>query len=513
MAQTQAETLELLLEVGRLLSSKLNVAELLRTVLELSARVVDAESASLLLLDEKTSELYFDVALGLGEDAGRLRLKIGQGIAGSVARDLKGVIINDARLDPRWSPQMDEQSGFVTRSVLAVPMTIKGRLIGVVEAINKINGPFEPQDLRTFEAFASQASVAIDNARLFSSLKEEKLKLDTVFTEMADGAILTDPSGRLLLINQAAGRLTAATPAPATVAEAFGALTLTPSLKDIFSGAGSTRDFTAVREQPKKLVLGGKITRLPLGWLCVFRDETEKWQKEHVKRTFLSLISHKLKTPLASVTGFSDVLLSEFRDTPPSPIALKAAKAISSQGKKLASLVDKLLCYTTLENPESTVQLAPCSVDEIIKSAIVALEEWLVEQRASIDFKPDGKTLVIGNKEQLRDVVKNLLENSVKFDPKPEKTVAVSVEASADQAAIKISDTGRGIPPEDQERVFSQFYQVETFFTGQVDGCGLGLPFVRKVVSSHGGKVELSSQLEKGTTVTVRLPTKLGSRI
>ncbi|OGR86708.1 MAG: hypothetical protein A3J74_06650 [Elusimicrobia bacterium RIFCSPHIGHO2_02_FULL_57_9] len=511
MPQTQSEALELLLEVGRLLSSKLNIDELLKTVLALSARVVDAQSASLLLLDEKTQELYFDVALGLGEQASRLRLNIGQGIAGSVARDLKGIIINDTRADPRWSAQVDAQSGFVTRSILAVPLMIKGRLIGVVEALNKNNGAFDARDLKTFEAFASQASVAIDNARLFSSLKEEKLRLDTIFTEMADGAILTDGSGRILLINQAARKLTGAGD-PENLADAFTGLNLTPDLPQILAGVASP-DFVAVREQPKKLVLGGKINRLPLGWLCVFRDDTEKWQKENVKRTFLALISHKLKTPLAAITGFAEVLLSEFSDTPPSPIALKAAESIAVQGRKLAGLVEKLLCYTTLENPESTVQFVPCAVNDIIQEALKDLGARLAEARASIDYQPDGKITVICNKEQLRDAVKNLVENSIKFDTKPEKKIAITVEGSPDQIAIKVQDTGRGIPPEDQDKVFSQFHQVETFFTGQVEGCGLGLPFVKKVVEGHGGKVELSSQIDKGTTVVLRLPARPGTRL
>src|SRR4051812_19836247 len=117
MAQTQ-EALETLLEVGRLLSSKLDLPELLQTVLELAARVVDAESASLLLVDEKTGELYFDVALGLSEAASKVRLRPGQGIAGSVAKTLKPEIINDAPKDPRWSPAMDDMTGFKTRSIL-----------------------------------------------------------------------------------------------------------------------------------------------------------------------------------------------------------------------------------------------------------------------------------------------------------------------------------------------------------------------------------------------------------
>src|SRR5438105_2402747 len=164
------QSLEPLLEVGRLLSSELDLAKLLKTVLEMAARVVGAETASLLLLDEKTGELYFHTALDLGDKVAGVRLKLGQGIAGSVAKDRKPAIINDAKADPRWSPAMDKSTGFSTRSILAVPLIFQGRLIGVVEAINKREGAFNADDIGTFEAFASQAAVAIENARLFSSL-------------------------------------------------------------------------------------------------------------------------------------------------------------------------------------------------------------------------------------------------------------------------------------------------------------------------------------------------------
>src|ERR1700728_1135005 len=128
MASRDAQRLELLLEAARLLSSKLELSELLTTVLELASRVVDAETASLLLLDEATQEVYFDVALGLGDDLSKVRLPLGQGIAGTAARTRAPEIITDVRSDPRCSAKMDEQTGFVTRSVLAVPILLKGRL-------------------------------------------------------------------------------------------------------------------------------------------------------------------------------------------------------------------------------------------------------------------------------------------------------------------------------------------------------------------------------------------------
>src|SRR5690348_11558896 len=152
---------ELLLQANRILSSKLDSADLLEAVMELATRVVKAETASILLLDEKTNELYFDVVLGdAGEQIKQIRLKVGEGLDGWVAQNRQACIVNDARSDPRWSGKSDEKSEFKTRQILAVPMMTKGRLLGVVEAINKVNDTgFTDQDLKAFEAFASQAAV------------------------------------------------------------------------------------------------------------------------------------------------------------------------------------------------------------------------------------------------------------------------------------------------------------------------------------------------------------------
>ncbi len=508
MPATNAQTLELLLEVGRLLSSKLELSELLTAVLELSTHVVGAESASLLLLDEKTQELYFDVALGLGPDATKIRLPLGQGIAGAVAKNRAPEIINVAREDPRWSPAIDEQSGFVTRSILAVPMLIKGRLVGVLEAINKRDGDFSDADLRAFEAFASQAAVALENARLFSSLKEERFKLATVFEQMTDGAALTDPAGKVLLSNAAASHLlgTELTDLVASLS----AMAVTPSIPELFSGDRPVLDFAAVRKDPTLLVLEGRVTRAPLGdsdgRLFVFRDRTESFRQERLKRTFLSFISHKLRTPLAIVTGFADILLSELGAETEQPIS-KAVRAIRSQSGKVSELVDKLLSYTTIESSDTQIKPEPFSLDEAIKEALEALKEKIDKREATVEATATG-LILMGDKRLVVEALKNLIDNAVKFNVKHSPAIALRAESQGDWAAVTVTDTGPGVPPEELERVFSRFHQVEKDFTGQQEGMGLGLAFVRKVAELHGGSAILSSKLGMGSTVTLTLPRK-----
>ncbi|MBI4386235.1 MAG: GAF domain-containing protein [Elusimicrobia bacterium] len=521
MPRDAQENLQLLLDVCLLLASKIELPEVLTSIIELSSRVVDAETASLLLLDPESHELYFHVALGLDPEVSRIRLRLGEGIAGSVAKEGKPVIINDVRSDPRWSSSVDEQSGFQTRSILAAPMMIKGKLVGVVEAINHIEGPFSFDELRIFEAFASQAAIAIDNAQLFASLRTEKDKLDTVFARMRDAAVLVDDGGRILLANESAEKLFAVGAAQkAGIAEAMAQVRMEPGLKSILDSRDPIVRFEATRDDPKKLVLAGTASSLEFegspstarwrGRLFVFRDVTEERREELLKRSFLSLISHKLKTPLSSITGYAQILMEESAGRSGAvggDLAKKSIETILAQGKKLAELVDKLLRFTTLEEIDSSAfEMKPFKVDETIAEAVRSLEAWLKGHGGTVLVEAGSGLTVWGNPNLIRDVIKNLIENGIKFNTNSEKKVAIWAEARDAAVAVRVKDQGPGIPPEDQDRIFDKFYQIETSFTGQVDGWGLGLPFARRVLEHHGGTLTLESQLGKGTTVTVTLP-------
>ncbi|MBI4425182.1 MAG: GAF domain-containing protein [Elusimicrobia bacterium] len=521
---SRPESLELLLEVSLLLSSKLDVSELLETIMQLSSRVVNAETASLLLVDPKTNELYFDVALGLAPELSRIRLKMGQGIAGSCAQEGRTLVINDVRKDARWSATMDKTSGFVTRSILAAPMKIKGRTIGVVEAINKIEGGFSDDDIRVFEAFASQAAVAVENARLFASVIEEKARLDTMFSQMTDAALLIDGRGAVLIANGSASRhLGAALEGASHLERAFGGFAVTPSIPELLASSQPSVRFEAVRERPKELILAGaasvirfeQLGRQPAstGRLILFRDVTAERHEDALKRSFLSLISHKLKTPLASITGYSQLLVEDLQSEGSKEIVGRSVSAILAQGNKLSSLVDKLLNYTVLEElRDSDIARDAVSVDELAAEALASLKGWLDDQKGSVQVRPAPGLLIDGDRLLLRDVIKNLIENGVKFST-GDKSVELWAEPQGGQVAVHVRDRGPGIPPEEQGKIFDRFYQVEASFTGQVEGWGLGLPFVKKVVESHGGRVRLDSSLGSGTTVTVWLPAGTAARL
>lgn len=141
--------------------------------METITELVNCEAGSLLLLDESTNELYFQIALGeKGEEVKEIRLKIGEGIAGWVAKEGKSIIVHDVRKDKRWFRKADEKTKFQTRNMICVPVKSKGRVIGVVQAINKKRGRWLMDDLKLLEHLSNQLSIAIENARLYEELRK-----------------------------------------------------------------------------------------------------------------------------------------------------------------------------------------------------------------------------------------------------------------------------------------------------------------------------------------------------
>ncbi len=180
----RANQFRLLREIGTVINSTLKENEIMKRTIESITKLLHSESGSLLILDEKSKELYFDVAHGeKGDEIKRIRLKLGEGIAGWVAKEGKPLIVNDVQSDKRHYRKADEASQYVTRNILCVPVKIKGKVIGVIEAVNKINGLFTKGDLSILTYLADQVAIAIDNAKLYEELKRTFLDTSEALAE------------------------------------------------------------------------------------------------------------------------------------------------------------------------------------------------------------------------------------------------------------------------------------------------------------------------------------------
>ncbi|MBI2864764.1 MAG: GAF domain-containing sensor histidine kinase [Chloroflexi bacterium] len=181
----QISHLVTLQDVAQALSSELNLGRLLDRIVRSAAGLLHAPASSLLMVDESTNELVFEVVLGeKGDYLRQRRMSLNEGIAGWVAINGVPTIVNDVSKDCRFNRNLGEYDDFKTISILAAPLVVKGKTIGVIEVLNKATGPFTSEDLHWLEALASQAAIAIDNARLYQDVSDERNKLITVQEDM-----------------------------------------------------------------------------------------------------------------------------------------------------------------------------------------------------------------------------------------------------------------------------------------------------------------------------------------
>lgn len=168
-------------EIGKTLTSVLSLNGVLNTIMEKVGELFDAKNWSLLLLDENTNELKFEISVGLNyEKLKSISLKVGEGIAGWVAEHQTPAIIENVAKDPRWTPKIDKVTNFKTKSIIAVPLISKGKVLGVIELINLINKKkkFTEENMILFQAFADYAAIAIENAKYLQKIEELTIKDD-----------------------------------------------------------------------------------------------------------------------------------------------------------------------------------------------------------------------------------------------------------------------------------------------------------------------------------------------
>jgi len=353
--------------------------------------------------------------------------------------------------------------------------------------------------------------MAVANSVLFAAIRQEKEKLETIFSETREGMMWTDPAGRVLMLNPSARALLGCE-SPKTLPEALKGFDAAPSPESLLASRARITPVEFKRAEPKLLILSGVSDRLgkeddPAGLLFVFHDATIEKRGETLARNFLSIVSHKLRTPLGVALGYLDLLLGPNEALGAEPRRL--LEKIRGQDEQLLSLVEKLIGFTVVQNPGSIVlQKSPTKPADAVRDAIKAVPgladpavtlRWNLEEASRLPLLDVDPGL-------LKGVVANLLENAVKFNRAERKEVEISFALVDEGLRLSVRDNGPGIPSEEQPKLFRRFYQIDDDFTGQVPGFGLGLAYVKNVAEAHGGRAGLASAPGSGSEFFVILP-------
>ena len=224
---------------------------------------------------------------------------------------------------------------------------------------------------------------------------------------------------------------------------------------------------------------------------------------EQAKDEFVATVSHELRTPLTSIIGYLELLALDGDDL--SPEHRRFVDVIDRNASRLLGLVNDLLVVAQADAGRLDLTMAPFSTERLVADAVASAlpiaESGGVELRAHSEPMPE----LVGDRARLAQLLDNLVSNAVKFTP-ADGSVAVRARREDGRLVLEVADTGVGIAPEDQERLFDRFYRAETAHENAVQGTGLGLSIVKLIAEAHGGTVQVASRLAAGTTFAVTLP-------
>jgi len=517
MIDYQLRQREYLLEISRAMTSRLDLPSVLRLILENAVEMLQGQ-AGLIALRQEDDSLRVQASYGL--PAGLLHL------FAPLLTDIPALAEREDLI--RWTiPDLQMRLSLVVpaiglglRQVVALPLIMEGIPIGVIYIFRSRGGAFSANDRQVLASFADQAAIAVHNARLYQQLVHEKRRLDAIIQNSADGVMILDTQCHIRVFNRALEGMTG-WPAEEALGQPCSRVL---ALRDRQGKGICEAMCPLVQTEPEEyLYVEGNIKRSdgsvitvgitysPLydkeGYLVSVianvRDITRFREAEEMKSTFVSVISHELKSPVSIIKGYADTLRRE--DAQWDADTLRQGLAvIAEESDRLNRLIDNLLDASRLQASAFKLELSYLQIDKLAEKVMEEFRTQSSEHMFTLDFPPDFPA-VRGDIERLRQVLTNLLSNAIKYSPRG-SLIQTGGWADEDWIYVYVADEGIGIPKSEQEYIFERFYRVESPLSRRTEGAGLGLYLCKEVVKAHGGKIWVQSEPGRGAKFIFKLP-------
>jgi PAS domain S-box-containing protein len=512
-SQHQAMVMTALAQSASKISSSLNLDDVLHGILEQTSQTLNSQAVSLALIDPLDGSLVFRaVSGGSGYSVVNVRLPLGKGIAGWVAQEGEGVIVQDASKDERFDPEVDKLSGFTTLGIACAPIQYRNQVIGIIEALNPLGGYFEPDALLLLSGIGGLAGTAIRHAQLFQQLQAAHQSYRELFENSIDPILITNWDGLILEVNRQA-----ITASDYSRDGLFGmdiaALFNQPS--DLLGeGFEKLRDDETFDYESVLRTRGGH--ELPIQ-VCVrqvrldsapriqwiLRDITERKKLDTLRTDLISMVYHDLRSPLANVVSSLDVLhtmLTQDEERELKPLMEIAMRSTT----RIQRLTDSLLDMTRLEAGQEIGSLQPSDAKMIFNEAVDTVAPVIHNKNQTIEVQiPEELPFIMADPDMIRRVVINLLENAAKFTQQGGK-ISLGARREDKMVCMWVEDNGPGIPASEHERIFDKFSRLK--LSESVKGMGLGLAYCRLAVQGHSGKIWVESEPGLGSRFIFLLP-------
>ena len=342
-------------------------------------------------------------------------------------------------------------------------------------------------------------------AQQIKSLREKQEEFTSITENMSEGFLVLDNNTDILSYNTSALRLLGAEAVPAESHVSALALNRSAGFRSAVDGAlAGKRSEQLVRQggrccqvMANPVLRDGEVE----GAVVVILDITEREERENLRREFTANVSHELKTPLTSISGFAEIIKNGIVKPEDIP---RFAGNIYEESQRLVTLVDDILNLSRLDEADVQLEREDFDLSSLARDVAGRLKTSAKKNGVVITVIGD-KAEINGVKSIVDEMVFNLVDNAVKYN-KQNGRVTVTVDSSSDGTALTVTDTGIGIPQADVDRVFERFYRVDKSHSKEIGGTGLGLSIVKHGAAFHNAKVSLQSTEGEGTTVRLVFP-------
>ncbi len=420
-----------------------------------------------------------------------------------------------------------EKTAEISPDTIVVVITGYATVESAVEAMKKgaydfIPKPFTPDQLRiTVRRGLERKSLAeeamrlkIERANDLRAITTERSRLRTIIHCMADGVIIADSNGQVVLSNSAAIRLleieknNLAGSMLKDYKEAQVLAEITSEFLDnVFPPSGAiTREFQVGKSflRASSAPVQGTEGNI-LGSITVLQNITYLKELDQMKTDFVAMVSHELKSPIVTVRQQLMSIMSGLAGK----ITEKQKKIIDRSEERLqelSTLIENLLDISRIEAGFIIQRKEPLNIVPLIKSVLATYESQVKQNSLQVFLEvPDKLPMINADHTNMEEVMANLISNAINYTPDGGKILVRSYEKKG-HLVIEVEDTGIGIAPEDQKRIFDKFYRVKSDRNRNISGTGLGLPIVKGIIEAHLGTIELVSKLGKGSLFRILLP-------
>ena len=505
-----------LLEISRALTAQLDLDELLEMVLEAAAEMLSGQASLIALRDPDQGDFSIQASYGLPSAVVPYFEPLLADIPDYADRSRFHIPGLAEKLG-----QIVTQLGLRLQQVVALPMSIRDNLIGVLYVFRAYGSGFTSNDRRVLASFADQAAIAVYNAQLYERVSQEKRRLDAILEYSADGVLILDSAQRIQVFNRALSRLTGWTASEALDRRhdeviRWAHLETDRDLSDAVAGGWplpSARPLYVEGDLRRKR--GGTVSvgmiyaplfgqdRRLVNIIANVRDITRFREADEIKSTFVSVISHELKTPVALIQGYAETLLRKDARWDPKTRE-ESLEVILEESDRLHHLIDNLLDASRLEAGKLPLEKEPVALDALARRVAERFRTQTDAHQVNVAF-PEEFPVIEGDPTRLEQVLNNLLSNAIKYSPEG-GPIDITGSAVSERVTVTVTDRGVGIPFEEQPHIFESFYRGSREYQQQTAGAGLGLYLAKAIVEAHGGEIWVESDPGEGAAFSFSLP-------